>query len=400
MDIMADFHKPDLFSLDYMEFMDFDTSYFDLPNSNTDSIFGEIAREIEEDQVFTISQLQLIMNSNSLLAFFLTHFPPLKIDYRLDDEFEMSKTLIDNFSKGKSFISFFLTIIFPKCTEDLPMPKIFSQFEEQSKILENRNKIFELLYETIKANLNNPDYSDLLENFIRQFPNYTDFWLLVFDMETNFKGIIITLLQMHKYPPNKKIIIEKIQSYTSYEDILILTLLELTSDEFNECKAQDFLMEIIHKSLNSPKDGDAFLLFSHAFKYISQIMCEKQFIYSQFFDLALEILDHGNMKQKQEILKFLWKLLSEIPELVGPIIVSSNIIEMLLDQLDSLFSSSEFKSLLSILVKCLEIDPENTLRHIDYSSVIDSLTEIHDSMDDPLLDQIYNLLTKYHNNEE
>ena len=174
--------------------------------------------------------------------------------------------------------------------------------------------------------------------------------------------------------------------------MLLLSLLQLTNEEFIEENVAQIALNQLQLSILPPVADDGLVKMSDTLKFIGNKMIEFGTYFPEFANIAINLIKEGNLYQAQESVKFLYCILPLLPI---ESLIQDNTIEKICDLINSESTSSSIESSLVLLLMCFQKFPEETSKLIDYEYLTSSLYLV-DEKDDSfheIIQQIFDIIT-------
>lgn len=307
----------------------------------------QILIEINEGHIMTSTHLNNI--------FLLGKYIPIMIEklkdipYELENEYEMVESCLEHiskFSQGDDFAQFLNSRIIPYC---------------------KKPETIKLISEECIRHTDNNNYSILFSSCIDRNPS-KDMWPFILRME-KYAESAMNLLFNKVFPDKKKDVIDKIRANPSIEDMTILSLLQLTEDEFNQERIDLLALNYLRSAILGQGQEDEAKMKS-ALTYIGNKMKELDKVFPDFIDIAIQLINEGDLYQIQESVKFLFNILHLLSSESILNIIESGALQKICELIDSESTSSTIESSLSLILVCLEKYQEKSIENIDFSILI------------------------------
>ena len=341
----------------------------DEENQESYIVCEQIADEIYQNELMTVEHMSFILQNPELIPVLKYILSKSDDAFKLEKEYEMIVACLNEITQIPETIDLFY-ILLPKCKS---------------------NTVKNLILEACLKNIENPNYYKLFELYTNEYPS-EDMWPWILKMNDGDEKLTMHLLFKNKFPKDKKVIIDKIRTTPTNEDMIILRFLQLTRDEF----IQEDIFQLVINSLQSSlliitTEEDTKLINTEEAKirdalvFIGHQMIELNIFDQGLIDFAIHLFEIGDLYLVQQSANFLYNILKE-PNFNIPIeSISSMIqpvsIEKILDLIDSDSTSTIVGSSINLILIFLEKCPDDILPLLDFDYLSELLKSIADDTD-------------------
>ena len=176
------------------------------------------------------------------------------------------------------------------------------------------------------------------------------------------------------------------KSSPSREDMVLLSVLNLTRDEFIEYNISQIALNTLRMSILYPEIDSELAKMAGVFKFIGNKMIDLNTYLPEFDQIAIKLINEGSLYQTQESVKFL--------NCISMLLPIEAIIEIC-DLINCESTASPIESSLSLLLICLDRFPEETFQCLDFKYLSNSLNSIAEKYEEyhGIIVRIFEIIT-------
>ncbi|KAK8866534.1 hypothetical protein M9Y10_009498 [Tritrichomonas musculus] len=185
------------------------------------------------------------------------------------------------------------------------------------------------------------------------------------------------------------------KSSPSREDMVLLSVLNLTRDEFIEYNISQIALNTLRMSILYPEIDSELAKMAGVFKFIGNKMIDLNTYLPEFDQIAIKLINEGSLYQTQESVKFLNCISMLLPIEAIIEIIQSNAIIKICDLINCESTASPIESSLSLLLICLDRFPEETFQCLDFKYLSNSLNSIAEKYEEyhGIIVRIFEIIT-------